>query len=310
MHFDPSYFEGEERDGFYIRPMVKRAWATQLEILKQVDIICKRHKLTYFADYGTLLGAVRHKGFIPWDDDIDIGMDRLNYTRFIHYAKKELPKGYRIRNVKENNNKSWVPRISNSSAITTSPEYLEKYHGCPYVMGIDIFVYDKFPLDKTEETIHFNLIKATFALSQLWNNEELPPEERQAYLHQIEELCNISFNQEESLEQQMFVLTDNICAMYWDQKAKEVTYFPDFLAAPHLRYPIEWYSKFINVPFENITIPIPAAYHEILTLQYGDYMTPVQGGSNHNYPFFKHQEEMLFEEFKRQGMEVPEQFRE
>lgn len=310
MYFDPSYFEGEERDGFYIRPMVKRAWAAQLEILKQVDIICKRHNITYFADWGTLLGAIRHKGFIPWDDDIDISMDRLNYTRFIALAKKELPEGYLIINVKENNNKTWVPRIANSSAITTNKAFLEQFHGCPYIMGIDIFVYDNIPLNKEEEELHLHLLKATSVLSQLWNDEEMSPTERQTYLHQVEELCNISFNQEESLEQQMFVLTDNICSLYWEEKAKEVTYFPSFLTMPHLRYPIELFSNFIEVPFENIMIPIPTAYHEILTIEYGDYMTPVQGTSSHNYPFFKTQEEILFEKYESLGMEIPEEFRE
>ena len=93
MKFDNSYFDGETREDFYIRPMIKRAWAAQMEILEEIDRICKKHGITYFAEWGTLLGTVRHKGFIPWDDDLDIGMKREDYDRFMHYAPKELSGG-------------------------------------------------------------------------------------------------------------------------------------------------------------------------------------------------------------------------
>ena len=63
----------------------------QLSILKDVDDLCTRHDITYFLDSGTALGAVRHNGFIPWDDDIDIGMLRPDYDRFLTVAKEELP---------------------------------------------------------------------------------------------------------------------------------------------------------------------------------------------------------------------------
>ena len=68
--YPESYFEGEERNGFYIEPMMKRAWAAQIEVLLEVQKVCEKNEIQYFAEYGTMLGAVRHKGFIPWDDDI------------------------------------------------------------------------------------------------------------------------------------------------------------------------------------------------------------------------------------------------
>ena len=76
LKFAEKFFEGETIDGFYIEPMMKKAWAAQLEVLAQFTEFCKEKGIHYFADFGTLLGAVRHKGFIPWDDDIDISMLR------------------------------------------------------------------------------------------------------------------------------------------------------------------------------------------------------------------------------------------
>lgn len=62
-----------------------------LNMLIDFDTICRKHKLTYYMVGGTLLGAVRHNGFIPWDDDIDIGMPRPDYERFVNLAQTEFP---------------------------------------------------------------------------------------------------------------------------------------------------------------------------------------------------------------------------
>ena len=71
MQFTQDFFKPEIREGFEIPAMMKRAWAAQMEVLQVVADICEENSLQYFADWGTLLGAVRHQGFIPWDDDID-----------------------------------------------------------------------------------------------------------------------------------------------------------------------------------------------------------------------------------------------
>ena len=110
--FPADYFQEEERKldyyelgpeneyvmkhSFHIEKMMKRAWAVSIKILKEIERICRKHHICYFADWGTLLGAVRHQGFVPWDDDIDIAMKRGDYNRFYAAAKEELPEGYCI----------------------------------------------------------------------------------------------------------------------------------------------------------------------------------------------------------------------
>ena len=84
----------EIRDGFLVTQSRKKIWNKSLEIWSVLDRICQKYNIRYYADYGTLLGAVRHKGFIPWDDDLDFVMFRQEYERFLECAAKELEEPY------------------------------------------------------------------------------------------------------------------------------------------------------------------------------------------------------------------------
>ena len=84
-----EFFKEEIREGFTVSAEMKKVWAVEMKVLSFVISVCKKYDIPYFADYGTLLGTVRHKGFIPWDDDIDICLKRSDYMRLIEAFKKE-----------------------------------------------------------------------------------------------------------------------------------------------------------------------------------------------------------------------------
>ena len=79
----PEFYKEEIRCGYTVDEKTKRVWAVQLEMLDEVERICKANGLKYFADSGTLIGAIRHEGYIPWDDDIDLVMLREDYDKFV-----------------------------------------------------------------------------------------------------------------------------------------------------------------------------------------------------------------------------------
>lgn len=312
MYFDEAYFEGEEREGFYVEPMMKRAWAAQLEVLKQIDDICVRNNIEYFADGGTLLGAIRHGGYIPWDDDIDIEMKRQDYERFLKIAEKELPQEYAILNAKHRSDwKATFSRVINSSEIPLSIERMEDFHGFPYAAGVDVFPVDYLPVDKAEEDTMLELFSAAYILAQEWDKGEMSEEKKMKNLCEVEMYCNIKFTQDKPYPQQLWSLADRIGAMYWDTDAyaKEAAIMYMLAKNQDCRIPTSCYETSIRVPFENTTIPIPTGYEQILTVYYGeDYMTPKQFTADHDYPFYKKQQEKIIGFYKEIGREIPKYF--
>lgn len=310
MYFDPSYFKEEEREGFVIKPMIKRAWAAQLEVLNEIDLICKRHNIKYYAEYGTLLGAVRHQGFVPWDDDMDIGMLRKDFVRFQHYAAKELPEPFKLLSIHNYNHKEFISRVINGYTIKTTPEFMEKFHGCPYVVGVDIFISDNLPLNKEEEELQLKLMSVVNTLGREWEKQEMTDEEREDCLLQVEELCRVKIDRDKPIMRQLIDLSDKISAMYWDIDAKEVTFLPKLFHNREYRLPISCFEMTVDVPFDQTMIPVPIGYHDILTMRYGSgYMTPRQY-SIHGYPFYKDQEEILIAHFQEKGVPLPDWLKE
>lgn len=117
--------------------------STLLEILSVVDKICRENNITYFLAEGTLLGAVRHRNIIPWDDDVDIEMPREDYERFLELAKNKLPKGYYIQST-ENDKKYWLPfaKIRKSNTVFWD----KSWQGMKEKEKQNIYI-DIFPLD-------------------------------------------------------------------------------------------------------------------------------------------------------------------
>lgn len=295
MFFDDGYFREETREGFVIAEDMKRAWAAQLEVLEEVKRVCGILGIKFFADWGTLLGAVRHHGFIPWDDDMDIAMLRKDYMRFLSEAPVLLEKYYEIKSVYNDPEDDTIKaRIINGRHICFEPDFLAKFHGCPYVVGIDIFPVDnitddKRALDKQIESLRFLLRTA----------ESVPEKgpygaEVLELMKKIEKTFGIPVNYNNRLKHELKRIYDVVCSLYHDENSAEVCSMIDFAEGWDYHAKKEWYEDICELSFENTTIPVPEGYDGLLQIKYGkDYMTPRNVGSSHDYPFYKSQIEEL-----------------
>lgn len=295
MFFDDGYFREETREGFVIAEDMKRAWAAQLEVLEEVKRVCGILGIKFFADWGTLLGAVRHHGFIPWDDDMDIAMLREDYMRFLSEAPVLLEKYYEIKSVYNDPEDDIIKaRIINGRHICFEPDFLARFHGCPYVVGIDIFPVDnitddKRALDKQIESLRFLLRTA----------ESVPEKgpygaEVLELMKKIEKTFGIPVNYNNRLKHELKKIYDIVCSLYHDENSAEVCSMIDFAEGWDYHAKREWYEDICELSFENTTIPVPEGYDGLLQIKYGkDYMTPRNVGSSHDYPFYKSQIEEL-----------------
>lgn len=153
---------------------LKEVKKTELNILSTVDDFCRKNNIKYSLAYGTLLGAVRHKGFIPWDDDIDIWMTRENYNKFIRTWEQNPVQGYILQNtdLEEDFSQNFTKiRKDNTAFIQTEEEKTTNYH-----KGIFI---DIFPLDRVAKTPSKIAVQKFYAmLTMLFYRKYAPPTEK------------------------------------------------------------------------------------------------------------------------------------
>ena len=236
----------------------------ELEILKEIDRVCRENKIKYFLIEGSLLGAVRHNGFIPWDDDLDIGMLRDDYDKFLKIADEKLKIGFKLCCYNNINNYhlpfSKVITINNRGFKNKEAVLSRKYNG-PFV--------DIFPLDTSNialgkyQTKKFNkirkyrdilLIKVRYRIKFSWKR----------LLYFIES----PFYSNKKLHEKIYKLSTKE-----NKKSSKyiINYSSSYGVAKEI-FPICSFEEGISMKFEDMMVTIPKNYNYILTRIYGDYM--------------------------------------
>lgn len=307
LEFSADYFKTEVRDGFEIPAMMKRAWAAQMEVLHVVAGVCKNNGIRYFADGGTLLGAVRHKGMIPWDDDIDICVVREEYNRLIQVLPKALPHGFVVAGMYADSERlqkaAFVPhlRVIADETLWNFNDYMRYFHGFPYQrVGIDIFPMDYISRDIGITNVQKQIIRLGIGTLRDWNKLEENGMLGE-YVNGFQKLCNVSFDNVNNVKNYMWKIIDKISSISYREEADYITNIFYWLDNDNYKMKKECYDYTIELPFENMNIVAPEMYDEVLRAEYGDYMVPVKGAADHDYPFYGHMESELIKQIRNVG---------
>ena len=231
----------------------------EYQILKEFVKICKNNHLQYFLVEGSALGAVRHHGFIPWDDDIDVGLPRKDYIRFLEIAQESLPDYYFLRTYETDPayHVSYAKiRDSRTTFIETSVKDWKINHG----VFIDVFPLDYYP-ESNRKWFRFVDLLQKARLSTSFSSSASP---------KMKVLQTVSKVLYPNLRSTLFKRDKHLRSV--ENSGKMTNHFSAWKDKEIM--PAEYYGKGTPVQFEDITVLVPENYDGYLQKLYGDYMTP------------------------------------
>ena len=272
--------EAETRCGYLITTEMKSVWNVQLKLLQKLLEACEKHDLKIWADSGTLIGTIRHKGYIPWDDDIDMIMMRDDYDKLISVCQDEFKDPYFLQTAYSEkapySHGHAQLRMNGTTGLLGNNIFMNIHLG----IFIDIFVLDNVPEDNNEiRKMALSIMKFQSPLILRMQNKIIISKNIALLLK------NILYRfMPIRIFKRRYKKMENFAKTYADSASKYVSPIllsqtPDFLMRCKLRK--EWFSDTILLPFEDIMMPVPKGYHDILTHEYGDYMTPVKAPTMH-----------------------------
>ena len=243
-----------------------RLHEVEIEILDEFVRICEKYNLQYFLVGGTLLGAVRHKGFIPWDDDLDISMPRKDYERFIEISQKELDDKYML-DSKDTNPKYYLNFIKIRKKGTIFEQDFQANYDGPKGIWLDIFPYDNARSNTSKKVAIQNKInKAIFSILHYKNKFFLS--DRKILVKKA-----LSFIFKPVSNRLLLNLQDKV--LKWNMNKEEYNYFVSSSTTYNYKTELIEKNKYIptiKMEFEGKLYNAPKEYDYILSRVYGDYM--------------------------------------
>ena len=240
-----------------------------LEMINVFDGICKKNNLQYFIGFGTLLGAIRHKGFIPWDDDVDITMKRAEYDKLLSLSKESIPEGYSLQTTL--NDKGYYKYVArfrdNNTTFISANDCLMLKNGIipPYNMGMCLSI---FPLDYRPES--------RIKLWWQYKTGSLRNKILSSYCYGMRKSirAKLAYGYCSIIDyKKIYCRLVNSYAKY-NKRPTKYLQIPGVFYGKSNHFKAIDFSKSIDVEFESLILPAPIGFDSILKTHYGDYMTP------------------------------------
>ncbi len=234
----------------------------QVKILDNIDKFCKKNKINYWIDCGTLLGAVRHSGYIPWDDDIDIGMLREDYDKFLKLYNNSN-KRYQLNAVELQKDYYFqFGKVVDTNTLLYEPDE----NGIKGAVYVDVFVYDNAPDDEAElkkmfdKRDYYNKFRIAQLYPELYDKSSFKKKIMRFFLNLYLKFLPKNYYTKKCIKNSK---------SYMNKETKRVG---NFTSAKRMTGDKEIFKSFTNLTFEGKKYPAPVGYKDWLKAFYGDYM--------------------------------------
>lgn len=271
LKFDTDFFDEEVRCDYRITSETKKIWAVELDLLNELIRVCNKYDIKMCLSCGALLGAVRHGGMIPWDDDIDVSLNRTEYAKLCKVAQTEFKNPYFFQTYESDPQYLFgYARLRNS--LTTG--YIVGMDNLCYNNGIyiDVFVMDGFIDDvqllKAQEKKLRNLIRLSDIYKGNFRTGNVMKRIVKRCLYSVfSPLIRAFYSYDEIVSSYLR------CQQQYNDSTDRVAIISDKLYGVRKNWcKKEDLEDIIYVPFENLMAPIPSNYHFMLSNAYGNYM--------------------------------------
>ena len=261
---------------------VKILQKVDLDITMEIVRICERHNIEYFITSGTMLGAIRHKGFIPWDDDIDIGMMRDQYEKFLSVAEGDLPSHLKLVNYRNTPEYHYyISRVVDTETLVEEERMAEGEKLTS--VSVDVYAIDGSPNNLLLRKIYYFRVMYHRAMMSLCYKDSIDRKRKRSTPEKI-----LLWVMERIPVEKMTTPYKQKCKIDKLLRSNDVyksKFIGDLMGAYRTKemMPAEYFGKGAYYQFENETLRGPEKYHEYLTHMYGDYMQlpPVEQRRNH-----------------------------
>ena len=258
--FSPEFLKEEIRYDFLVTAAVKKIWTIELDLLNQFDVVCRRHGLKYFLMTGSTIGAIRHNGIIPWDDDIDVGMLRIDYDRIMDF-RDEFQYPYFLQSPGDDSGYFYgfsKLRNSNTSCIVKTFKHRKFNQG----IGLDIFPLDNWKVDAVAE---FSKVASLLKEQSTWMRIGNPD------LSIIDKTRVEQYSGRDPYETLGEI---NELQTRWKDVDTGFVALVGFCAYGYKRslFRTDCFSDTVTIPFETGCFPVMKGYDHYLKVVYGDYM--------------------------------------
>lgn len=288
-----GFLDEEERCGHLVTAEMKQAWAVMLDLLAEFDRVCKKHNIRYFASGGTMLGAVRHKGFIPWDDDIDVMMERPDYVRLSQVAEEEFKHPYFFQTkYTDPCCADSIAKLRNSE--TTALLDVELKTKMDYNRGIfiDIFVLDHIPDGDGDELKAFyqQINEQKQRVYKVGRSLGIFSDSKKPFQHFVKNCLHkmLTFRRKRKIAKYLHEYREfeKRCQQYNHRETKRYSLVQFGTDSINVRNKAD-FENLIIMDFEFLKIPVGANYDHALRFHFGDnYMEFIKGASMHSEIFF------------------------